>query len=336
MGIEDSLKTLLQDTDKATAVDLTYWSSYKGCYQVAFQDVQTDTVYVLAIEEGLTNNPFVGTITFPSIAKQCEEQGIASNASVIQIWKRVKNCVLQETLDSFDVSESQFKISVTVTDILKVFFTIPCIKVKDCQLVSIIMGSLVKYVSTTAQRCMEETRKVICIIKEKDKNIEYLKVLVKDLGGGQILEKHAPVGSVNHAVLKPFDEVHLRDQIVADMPNDNQGFHTKDIFEVGKTYINANRTPIHDQLDNQVLPKESDIVIPGIGSTLRHYQDSKLQGHFKHSINSDDQSDNLASIGKHLVVSNCDENSNSAKVIGPIIKTNKKRKFGRVKTGKPS
>jgi len=269
MGIEDDINCLFQKTDTADTVDLRYWSSYKGYYEVAFQDDQKDVMYVFAVQEGLTNNPIVGMITFADITRQCEEQGIVSTASVIQIWGRVKNCLLQDTLDGFNISESQFKISVKISGLMKVFFIIHFIEIKDCKLVSTIMGSLIKYVTTIAQFCMEETRKVISIMKEKDKNIEYLKVLVKDLGGEQILQKHAPIGSFNHEVLKPFDQTHLRDLILADKQDKIQVVNNGNIFDVGKSYINDIKSSIDEQYLNSVLPKGPEILVPGNSKTLQ-------------------------------------------------------------------
>lgn len=239
MDIELKLRTLLNRNDQNISQEPKFWSFYQGWYQTGLLDTTNDRIYIFTIESNTSSKLLSATLDLQNVTKQCAEQGIESKESIIQIWESIKDSVLHTTLNSFEISDMQIKISLSINKMMKVFFNTQYVELRDRTVVYSILGSLVKYVIFITNLCFIERRELLKTIEEKDNTIDYLAFLVKDLGGKEILDKRLPFGSMLNSTIGKFNGDVFRNQLFNGIPTDiPANIEPSDVFNFGKRYIN--------------------------------------------------------------------------------------------------
>ena len=322
MDIEIRLQALVKIPQ-----ELKFWSFYQGWYQTGLLDTENDKIYIFTIESNNSSKLLSGSLDLQDVTKQCTEQGIESKESIIRIWERIKESILQTTLNSFEVSDWQIKISFSITKVMKVFFNVPYIELQNGAIVSQILGSLVKYVIFITNLCLIERRGLLKVIDEKDKAIDYLAFLVKDLGGKQILERNDPIGSMGNSTIDKFNSEGLRNHIFNEISTDViPNTEPLDIFNIGKQYINCSRSSSCDSpvitLDHETNNSSQSIKSKSQIKPLSSQNDimrfGRIGNNNKRLSTADDDTESSPALSS--------SNSRSSSI------SPKKRKFGKIST----
>ena len=327
MDIEPKLKAIFTRDEQNLLQEPKFWLFYQGWYYTALLDTANDRIYIFTIENNISGRLLSATLDLQSVTKQCGEQGIESKDSVKQIWEKIKRSLMQTGFDSFTVSDLQIKFCLSITKMMKVFFTVPCIELHDGTVASRVLSSLVKYVICITTICLTERQGLLKVIEDKDKTIDYLVFLVKDLGGNEVLERRAPIESMANSILGKFNGDKFRNQLLKETPTDLSGnVEPLNIFSIGKKYVNNNGNTRDDSPVISLNP-ETDKSNQFIDhTTLTQPQTSqKHVARFSHIGNNKKRSF-IAQEYKELSPELSSSHSSSPS------RASKKRKFGKINT----
>ncbi|KAG0664848.1 hypothetical protein C6P45_000518 [Maudiozyma exigua] len=327
MDIELELGALFTRNEQNIIQEPKFWLFYQGWYYTALLDTANDRIYIFTIENDISARLLSATLNLENVTKQCGEQGIESKDSVKQIWEKIKKSLRQTGLDSFTVSDLQIKFSLSITKMMKVFFAVSGIELHDGTAVCRVLSSLVKYVICITTICLTERQGLLKVIEDKDKTIDYLAFLVKDLGGNEVLERRAPIEFMANSTSGKFNGNKFRNQLLKETPTDVSGdIEPLNIFSIGKKYVNNNGNTRDDSPVISLNP-ETDKSNQFIDHrTLTQPQTSqKLAARFSHICNNKKQS-LIRQEDKELSRALSSSHSPSPS------RASKKRKFGKINT----
>lgn len=204
------LLALFQAAQKHNLGLIKGWKPCRGWFLGAVGTTNSKELYFILAKEDLCSIPLNAHILYNDIEEQCKKQGFEGEDAATAVWNSITAKLNSQSSIDFDVHEHKITTTCSVTKSMDVSLLFTCQEVQDVSLVAMIYGSLCKEVISSGLKCMDRNEALIDTLKGKDKTVEYLAYLVKDLGGTSILERWAPHGSINHSNLSACDDTQFR------------------------------------------------------------------------------------------------------------------------------